>query len=214
MRALNLLRPYVSANRWIILLGLACLTVVDFLQLCIPRIIKRAVDDLTLLRADGSSLIGYALAIVAAAALIGVFRYVWRRCLIGTSRRVEEGLRNTLFAHLQRLSPEYFDRTTTGDLMAHATNDIQHIRMAAGMGLVALTDAVVLGTAAIGFMMYINLHLTLFVLIPAPLIVFGTRVFGKKNAPPVPIGAGIVCGPDRSGAGTLCRHPNHQGLYP
>ena len=64
--------------------------------------------------------------------------------------------------------------------MAHATNDIQQIRMATGMGMVALNDAIVLGTAAIGFMLYINVRLTLFVLIPMPLIVLGTRFFSKK----------------------------------
>ncbi|MGD2028383.1 MAG: ABC transporter ATP-binding protein, partial [Desulfobacterales bacterium] len=67
-----------------------------------------------------------------------------------------------------------------GDLMAHATNDIQHIRMATGMGMVALTDAIVLGTAAIGFMAYINVKLTVYVLIPMPMIVLGTRFFSKK----------------------------------
>ena len=100
--------------------------------------------------------------------------------VIGTSRRVEEGLRNRLFNHIQSLSAMYFDGITTGDLMAHATNDIQNIRMATGMGIVALTDAVVLGTAAIGFMAYINVRLTLYVLIPMPLIVFGTRIFSRK----------------------------------
>ena len=112
--------------------------------------------------------------------MIGIFRYLWRRCLIGTSRRVEEGLRNKLFYHIQTLSASYFGTIKTGDLMAHATNDIQHIRMATGMGMVALTDAIVLGTAAIGFMAYINVKLTVFVLIPMPMIVLGTRFFSKK----------------------------------
>ncbi len=111
---------------------------------------------------------------------IGGLRYVWRRCLIGTSRVVEERLRNRLFSHLQDLSAAYFDRAKTGDLMAHATNDIQHVRMATGMGLVALTDGVVLGTAAVGFMAAINLKLTLFVMIPMPMIVFGTRLLSRK----------------------------------
>jgi ATP-binding cassette subfamily B multidrug efflux pump len=108
------------------------------------------------------------------------FRYVWRRCLLGTSRRIEEGLRNRLFCHIQTLSASYFDRTQTGDLMAHASNDIQQVRMAAGMGMVALNDAIVLGAAAIGFMLYINVKLTLFVLIPMPLITIFTRFFSKK----------------------------------
>jgi ATP-binding cassette subfamily B protein len=100
--------------------------------------------------------------------------------LLGASRRIEEGLRNRLFAHIQTLSASYFDRTQTGDLMAHATNDIQQVRMAAGMGMVALNDAIVLGAAAIGFMLYINVTLTLFVLIPMPLITIFTRFFSKK----------------------------------
>jgi len=161
-------------------MGLVCLITVDFLQLIIPRVIKWAIDDLTTLRIDLIKLAAYAFYILGLAALIGIFRYIWRRCLIGTSRRVEEGLRNRLFAHVQSLSASYFARTKTGDLMAHATNDIQHIRMATGMGTVALTDAIVLGTAAIGFMAYINIRLTLLVLIPMPMIVMGTRFFSKK----------------------------------
>jgi len=180
MKSVKLIKPYFVENRFIIVFGILCLTAVDFLQLFIPRVIKWAVDDLTALRFDVRNLIVYALYILGIAIMMALLRYVWRRCLIGTSRRVEEGLRNTLFGHIQTLSASYFQKTKTGDLMAHATNDIQHIRMATGMGIVALTDAVVLGTAAIGFMAYINIELTLYVLIPMPLIVFGTRVFTRK----------------------------------
>jgi ATP-binding cassette, subfamily B, multidrug efflux pump len=180
MKSLYLIKPYLSERRLSIVLGLIFLITVDFLQLFIPRIIKWAIDDLTGYRIDKISLLIYALYIVGISVLIGIFRYLWRRCLIGASRRVEEGLRNRLFAHIQTLSASYFDKTKTGDLMAHATNDIQNVRMATGMGMVALTDAVVLGTAAVGFMVYINVKLTLFVLIPMPLIVFGARFFSKK----------------------------------
>ena len=180
MKSTALLKPYLLENRHRILGGVVCLVVVDFLQLYIPRIIKRAVDDLTLLRGSEHDLIGYAITILGIAVMIGLLRYVWRRCLIGTSRRVEEGLRNRLFRHIQTLSASYFSGATTGDLMAHATNDIQNIRMATGMGIVALTDAVVLGTAAVGFMAYIDVRLTLYVMIPMPFIVFGTRIFSRK----------------------------------
>ena len=180
MKSLYLIKPYLEERRIFIAIGLVCLITVDFLQLFIPRVIKWAIDDLTDYRIDIPSLLIYALYIVGIAVLIGIFRYIWRRCLLGTSRRVEEGLRNKLFAHIQTLSASYFVKTKTGDLMAHATNDIQHVRMATGMGMVALTDAVVLGAAAIGFMAYINVKLTLFVLIPMPMIVFGARFFSKK----------------------------------
>ncbi len=180
MKPIALIKPYFKENRRKIAIGLFSLIIVDMLQLFIPRIIKWAVDGLTALHIDLWQLLVYAIYMAVIAILISVFRYVWRRCLLGTSRRVEEGLRNRLFAHIQTLSASYFDRTQTGDLMAHATNDIQQIRMATGMGMVALNDAIVLGAAAIGFMLYINVTLTLFVLIPMPLITISTRFFSKK----------------------------------
>jgi ATP-binding cassette subfamily B protein len=180
MKSIALIKPYFKENRRKIAIGLLSLIIVDMLQLFIPRIIKWAVDGLTALHIDLWQLLVYAIYMAVIAIFIGAFRYVWRRCLLGTSRRVEEGLRNRLFAHIQTLSASYFDRTQTGDLMAHATNDIQQIRMATGMGMVALNDAIVLGAAAIGFMLYINIALTLFVLIPMPLITISTRFFSKK----------------------------------
>ncbi len=178
--SLYLIKPMIAANRTKIIIGLISLIIVDILQLIIPRIIKSAVDDLTLFRADPLDLWHYAATIIGLGLLIGGFRYVWRRNLLGTSRRVEESLRNRLFVHVQSLSPAYFDQTATGDLMAHATNDINQVRMATGMGMVALNDAVILGAAAVGFMIYIDLRLTLLVLIPAPLIVLGTRYFSRQ----------------------------------
>ncbi len=180
MRSFKLIQPYLIANRSSIMFGLLCLIVVDLLQLFIPRVIKRVVDDLTLLQVDQSGLLNHAVTILALGLFIGFFRFFWRRCLLGTARKTEEALRNRLFDHIQTLSPAYFDRMRTGDLMAHATNDIQQVRMAAGMGLVALNDALFLGSAAIGFMIYINLELTLYVLIPMPLIVLGTRFFSRR----------------------------------
>ncbi len=172
--------PYFKAEKMTVFTGLACLIIVDLLLLCIPRIIKRAVDDLTLYTIDATGLLIYSSYILGIGILIGIFRYLWRRCLLGMARLVEEKLRNRLFHHLQTLSPAYFDQIKTGDLMAHATNDILQIRMACGMGLVALNDAIVLGTAAIGFMIYINLKLTLMVLIPMPLIGLGSRFFFRQ----------------------------------
>jgi len=180
MSSLGLITPYFAENRVRILIGLLSLIVVDVVQLVIPRVIKWAVDDLAAMRAESGQMLLYAAYICVMAALVGGFRYVWRLCLLGTSRRVEQGLRDRLFSHLQSLSAAYFDRTRTGDLMAHATNDIQQIRMATGMGLVALNDAVVMGAAAIAFMAYIDPALTGVVLIPMPLIAVGTRFFSRK----------------------------------
>lgn len=178
--SLALAWPYFRERQGLILLGVVSLIAVNLLQLLIPRILGWVVDELAGLEADSGLLISYAGLIAAVALAMGVFRYIWRRCLMGNARRLEEGLRNQMFRHIQWLSYGYFDQTKTGDLMAHATNDLQQIRMAAGMGLVALNDALFLGLAAVGFMLIINVQLTLYVLMPMPLIVLGTLFFSRR----------------------------------
>ena len=177
MKSSSLIKPYLKENRLLILTGLISLIIVDVLQLLIPRVIKWSVDDLTTYQINLTGLLKYAFYLAGIGLLIGVFRYFWRHCLLGTSRRVEEGLRNELFSHIQTLSASYFDKVKTGDLMAHATNDIQQVRMATGMGMVALNDAIVLGAAAIGFMAYINIKLTLFCTYPGTLYSIGHQNF-------------------------------------
>ena len=180
MKIMDLISPHFKSQWRVISAGLLALIFVDLLQLLIPRVIGRAVDDLTLLDADLVSLGLQALTLTVLALLIGTFRYIWRRCLLGTACRLEETLRNQLLGHIQTLPPAYFDHAETGDLMAHATSDVQQVRMAAGMGLVAINDALLLGAASIGFMLYIHVSLTLYILIPMPLIVLSTRLLGKR----------------------------------
>ncbi len=180
MHSIYLIKPYFSQRLWLIIFGIICLMAVDLLQLFIPRVVKWAVDDLATLDLDMSQLAVYAGYIVMIALAMGILRFFWRRMLIGTARVVEEGLRNRLFAHIQTLSSPYFDQKKTGDLMAHATNDINNIRMAVGMGVVALTDAIFLGSAAIAFMIYIDPRLTAYAMIPMPVIILFTRIFAAK----------------------------------
>lgn len=160
--------------------GFFSLLVVDMLQLFIPRIIKWAIDGITLTSSSDAELFRYAFYIVASAVLISIFRFCWRYLIMGPARRVEEGLRELFFNHIQTLPTSFFDKHTAGDIMAHATNDMTNIRMALGMGIVGLTDTVVLGTTAIFFMAYINLELTLLALIPMPFMVLFTKIFSKK----------------------------------
>ncbi len=179
-KSFHLIAPYLKEKRLLIIIGFSSLISVDIMQLILPRIIRRVIDDLAEFRMSGERLAVYALWISLIAVMTGMFRYGWLRCIIGMSRRVEEGLRNQLFAHLQTLSASYFNTAKTGDLMAHATSDIQHVQMGAGMGMVALIDALFMGIVAIAFMCYINLTLTAFAMIPAPIVVFGTRFFSRK----------------------------------
>ncbi|HHY15344.1 MAG TPA: ABC transporter ATP-binding protein, partial [Firmicutes bacterium] len=99
---------------------------------------------------------------------------------MGTSRKMEYTLRNMLFGHLQGLDTEFFNRNKTGDLMAHATNDIRAVRMALGPGIVNSVDAIFMTTIII-FMMIrtISVRLTLIALLPLPLMVAIGIGFGR-----------------------------------
>ncbi len=165
--------------KWAVVVGIVSLLIVDGMQLVIPRIIKRAVDDLTTgaLRREDLALYGFI--VVGLALGIAGLRFYWRFLIIGTSRHVEEDLRNDIFRHLHKLSARYFAVTKTGDLMAHATNDIEAVRMSCGIGLVALIDALILGLATVGFMLALNVRLTLLALVPMPFIAFFTLRAGK-----------------------------------
>jgi ATP-binding cassette subfamily B protein len=174
------LKDYFFQNRWPLIAGIISLLLVDFLQLLIPLVIKKAIDALTFGEATPALLLHCGAMIVAIAAAMAFFRYIWRYLLFGHSRNVEESLRNRLYAHLQTLSLAFYHRMKTGDLMARASNDINAVRMATGIGLVALTDGLVLGVAAIGFMIYINPFLTLIALVFAPIIITFTRILTRR----------------------------------
>jgi ATP-binding cassette subfamily B protein len=143
------LKEYFIKDRWHLAIGLLSLLLVDLLQISIPQVIKRAIDSLTFKTATSGILFKYGMIIMSIAIAIAFFRYIWRYLLFGHSRKLEEALRNRLYDHLQTLSPSFFQKTKTGDLMARATNDINAVRMATGLGIFAVTDSVVLGVTTI-----------------------------------------------------------------
>lgn len=179
IRSFKTLKEDLIRNRWRILIGLSALLIVDVLQLFIPRIIKHAIDDLTSGGISSTHLLSYGFQILLLALGIGGFRYVWRHLLLGTSRRIEKALRDRFFLHLQSLSPSYFNRTKIGDLMAHAINDIESIRMAMALGLVFIVDTIILGILTLFFMIYIHPVLTLYAVLPMPLITVITLLFSR-----------------------------------
>ena len=165
--------------KWYLITGFAVLVLVDVLQLIIPRILKYAIDSLVGGNAQHGLLLKYALYIVLIALTIGVFRFFWRYFIAGTARRIERNLRLRLFSHLENLGMRFYSNTKVGDLMAHATNDVDAVRRTVGMGIIIGTDILVLGSLSIVFMVLINLKLTLIALIPFPLLIFIVLRFGK-----------------------------------
>ena len=180
MKQFQLLKPYILERKFHIAAGLFFLLLVDLFQLYIPRIVKWAIDDITVQSISRGELFTYGLYITLSAIGIGVFRFCWRYLIMGTARRMEEGIRGQLFDHIQTLPSRFFDTTSSGDIMAHATNDMTNIRMALSMGIVGMTDTVVLGCAATFFMAYINLELTVLALLPMPFIALFTKILSKR----------------------------------
>ncbi len=153
---------------------------VDIAQLAIPQIIKIAVDTLASAHVDRSVLIQQCLIIAGLGLAMAGLRYGWRMLLMESARDVEKGIRNDLFSHIMELDLTYFDRVKTGDIMTHATSDINHVRMAFGFGLIGLVDIILLGGATIGIMVWTDPKLTALALIPMPFLILCTKYLGNK----------------------------------
>lgn len=172
---LSLLTPVFKRYRFRLILGFAALLGVDLLQLLVPRLIKRAVDALEMGTAGNSFLLQCAGYILLLAVGIAVCRFLWRYLIIGFSRLLERDLRDRLLAHLLTLDRTFFQRRTTGELMALSSNDLAAVQLATGMGMIAAVDALVMTLAALSFMAYINPVLTLIAVAPMPMLAFTTK---------------------------------------
>jgi len=168
----SLIFSYFKRYRTHMIFGILGLFAVDGLQIFIPWMIKHAIDVLTENPENYRQTLKYGGAILLLALGVGFSRFTWRYFIIGISRRIEMHLRNRFYRHLQSLPYAYFDRTSVGDLMAHATNDLEAIRMMCGMAIVASMDAALLMIASLIMMVTIDPILTLYVLIPMPVITF------------------------------------------
>jgi len=177
---LRLLHPIFRSHWLRLAVGFLALMVVDLLQLVIPRFVKSAVDGLAAGTATSSRLVELSLYVLAVAVTVAVLRFVWRYLIIGFSRILEKKLRDRLFDHVLRMDQPFFERWTIGDLMAHASNDLATIQMACGMGLVAAVDALVMSSAALGFMLAISVKLTLIALLPMPVLIICTRILSGR----------------------------------
>jgi len=177
---LRLLRPAFRSHWLRLACGFLALIAVDLLQLIIPRFVKSAVDGLSAGTATSPMLLTLSVYVLVVAVLVAVLRFVWRYLIIGFSRILEKKLRDRLFDHVLRMDQPFFERWTIGDLMAHASNDLATVQMACGMGLVAAVDALVMSSAALGFMLAINVKLTLIALLPMPILIVCTRILSGR----------------------------------
>jgi ATP-binding cassette subfamily B protein len=143
-----------------------------------PWILGAAVGALSR-QAHHRTLLLYAGLLVAASATEGFFRYQMRRILIGVSRYIEFDLRNDVFAHLQTLSPRFFQANPTGDIMSRATNDLSAVRMVLGPGIMYSINTFFTALFAVAMLIRIDLTLAVLTLVPASAVVSVMRRFGR-----------------------------------
>ena len=177
---LKLLSPQFKKHRLRLFFGFVALLCVDFLQLIIPRILKYGVDALSENRATSGLLFKLGLVIISISVMVVILRFIWRNLIIGFSRYLERALRNQIFNHIVTMDQPFFETRTTGDIMAHGSNDLGAVQMACGMGMVAAADALILSIAAIGFMLHIHPLLTVMALLPMPILAVSTRLLSGK----------------------------------
>ncbi len=162
---------YLKRYRRYLIWGLAAVVGSNVLMLINPYLLKIAFDRMEKKVPPGDILM-IAISIVVLALISGLFRFSMRRTIIWMSRKIEFDLRSDLLRHLLKLNPSYYYNTRTGDIMARATNDIEAVRMMVGPGIMQMSNTVVTAVVAIGFMLYLSPQLTLYALIPLPLISF------------------------------------------
>lgn len=149
MQNLKHIKDLIYKNRFRYAVGILFLVSVDVLQLILPGVLGQMTDLMKSGKADAQDPWRYALIIAAIAFGIAAFRFLWRYLIQGIARDIEMHLRNRFYAHLQRLDVNYYNNHKTGDLMAHATNDIGNVTGAAGQGIIFSIDSALILVVAI-----------------------------------------------------------------
>jgi ATP-binding cassette subfamily B multidrug efflux pump len=174
MKSLLRLRPYLWNYRRTLFLGFLTVVGSNLFTVVQPLFIGNAIDSLKhgleTRELDSAGLLMYAGLVVGFSLVAGFFTFLTRQTIIVTSRHIEFDLRNDFLAHVQKLPLSYFQNTSTGDLMAHATNDISAVRNTLGPGIMYPTDTIMTFTLVLGLMLYKDWSLTLLALVPLPLV--------------------------------------------
>ena len=187
MKELKYLNKYLYKYKWQLLLGIAFVALSNVFKVLSPRVLSRAIDMVSqnislfasfenfnlqeaLQSSLKSSLLIFTLIYFAAALIGGVFTFLMRQSIIVMSRLIEFDLKNEIYEHYQRLDTAFYKKNNTGDLMNRATEDVSKIRMYLGPALMYLINVFFLFTFVIYTMLSINASLTLWVLLPMPIL--------------------------------------------
>ena len=180
---------YYLKNAPVLLLGLAALLTVDYIQLLIPRLYRLVINGVNLgqVVVDGQTVAfgkevlfqHICLPMIYIIILMVLGRFLWRVCFFGSAVRVTADLRERMFDHSRQLSQQYYQINKVGNLMSLYTNDLDTIQECFGDGVLMFFDALTLGLLALYKMWNMDHQLTLLALIPALLMLAIGTVMGK-----------------------------------
>ncbi|MCX6157185.1 MAG: ABC transporter ATP-binding protein [Ignavibacteriota bacterium] len=171
MKSLFPLIPYLKKQKYKLITGTIFVIISIALQSIYPLVIGNGIDAIS--KGDTSfSYLNYGLLSVGLILVGGIFLFLTRRTIIVASREIENDLRRDFFDHLQKLPKAFYDKISTGDLMAHATNDINNIRNFLGPGIMYSIQTLLRTVVTLTIMFSIAFKLSLIALIPLPLISF------------------------------------------
>ena len=170
----------LEKKRYIV--GILALSLVSVFNLIPPRVIGNVVDNIASGELTNKYLfINLAYLVLAALIMYGL-RYVWRVYIFGAAYNLGRLLRFRLFQHFTKMSPSFYQKYRTGDLMAHATNDINSVVMVAGAGVMSAVDASITALVTLGTMvLLISPKLSFIAILPFPLMAYAVNKLGDKN---------------------------------
>jgi len=178
MRNLYKLKKYFARYKKKLLFGILFIILSNLGTVYVPLLLKDSIDALSN-KISTELLLQYGVMIVGAALFAGIFRFLIRQTIIVVSREIEYDLRRDFWEHIQRLPLRYFQNTSTGNIMAHATNDINAVRMFLGPSVMYSIDTTVRLSLVLSIMFSLNVSLTLYVLLPLPLLSILVYKVGK-----------------------------------
>lgn len=163
------------------ILGVGFLILVAFVQLVPPKVIGIIIDEIAEDSIHINVIVFWIVILLVAAVAQYVFRYIWRTNIWGSAARLEKDLRRQLFDHFTKMDHEFYQKHRTGDLMAHATNDLNAIQNVAGAGILTFADSFITGGITIvAMVLFIDWRLTLIALLPLPLLALTSRILGSR----------------------------------
>lgn len=164
------------------LVGIVALVLVSVLNLIPPMVMGRVIDAITSGRLTQDELLLHLFYLLLAAFGMYYLRYIWRMYILGTSYRLGQIMRSRLFEHFTKMSPAFYQNYRTGDLMAHATNDINALTRLAGGGVMMAVDASITALVTLLTMLFsISWQMTLVAILPLPFMAYATSRLGRKT---------------------------------